>query len=72
MTPIKPGHHPGAGPGALVSILVLLDDSHQALKDTDDATVVYVSILVLLDDSHQAHFPDIWLENRVLRFFSHL
>ena len=36
-----------------VSILVLLDDSHQAEGSAADRRDGQVSILVLLDDSHQ-------------------
>ena len=38
----------------MVSILVLLDDSHQAVLEKGARNHHEVSILVLLDDSHQA------------------
>ena len=52
MTPIKLPS-PAVRVGADVSILVLLDDSHQDPLRDHRAGGRVVSILVLLDDSHQ-------------------
>ena len=53
MTPIKPTAHLHGGPRHAVSILVLLDDSHQVPGGQAVQHPALVSILVLLDDSHQ-------------------
>ena len=53
MTPIKPVRVPGFSERGEVSILVLLDDSHQAHPPGAPTRRRGVSILVLLDDSHQ-------------------
>ena len=53
MTPIKGAGAPGRVAHDPVSILVLLDDSHQADHGHHRGVDRQVSILVLLDDSHQ-------------------
>ena len=56
MTPIKRLAVAVQVLGIEVSILVLLDDSHQAGARAPAAGANRVSILVLLDDSHQGRF----------------
>ena len=53
MTPIKADNPETKEEPPLVSILVLLDDSHQGLRVFFEDQGIEVSILVLLDDSHQ-------------------
>ena len=53
MTPIKVVKVGEANDAYAVSILVLLDDSHQEIIENVCYGHSHVSILVLLDDSHQ-------------------